>query len=120
MDGYRKHPVLRVKRAQFMITPALAITAHAAQGRTLGAVIADLERGRGVSWMSSYVAITRVRRRENLLIFRPFDRKPHNEGEMPGTQKLLQVLRGDTVDWEEWEAKLMPRDQCGRCHVATS
>eukprot|EP00959_Pyramimonas_sp_CCMP1952_P202302 4230408-Pyramimonas_sp.AAC.1 len=73
-----------------MITPALAITAHAAQGRTLGAVIAALERGRGVSWMSSYAAITRVRRRENLLISRPFDRKPHNEGEMLGAQKLLQ------------------------------
>ena len=65
--------------------------------------------------MSAYVAITRVRRRENLLIFRPFDRKPYNEGEMPGTQKLLQVLRGESVDWDEWEAKLMPRDQCERC-----
>ena len=61
------------------------------------------------------MAITRVRRRENLLIFRPFDRKPYNEGEMPGTQKLLQVLRGERVDWDEWEAKLMPRDQCERC-----
>ena len=115
LDGYRKHPVLGVKRTQFMITPALAITAHAAQGRTLGAVIADLERGRGVSWMSSYVAITRVRRRENLLIFRPFDRKPYNEGEMAGTKKLLEVLRGEDVDWEDWEAQLMPRDECGRC-----
>ena len=107
--------MLGVKRTQFMITPALAVTAHAAQGRTMGAVIADLERGRGVSWMSSYVAITRVRRRENLLIFRPFDRKPYNEGEMAGTQKLLQVLRGGPVDWENWEAQLMPRDQCERC-----
>eukprot|EP00959_Pyramimonas_sp_CCMP1952_P402622 8436892-Pyramimonas_sp.AAC.1 len=70
-----------------MITPALAVTAHSAQGRTVAAVIADLERGRGVSWMSSCVAITRVRRRENLLMFRPFDRKPYNAGEMPGTQK---------------------------------
>ena len=82
LGGYRKKPVLSVKRTQFMITPSLAVTAHAAQGRTMGAVIADLERGRGVSWMSSYVAITRVRRRENLLIFRPFDRKPYNEGEI--------------------------------------
>ena len=81
----------------------------------MSAVIADLERGRGVSWMSSYVAITRVRRRENLLIFRPFDRKPYNEGEMAGTQKLLQVLRGEHVDWEDWKAQLMPRDQCERC-----
>ena len=34
---------------------------------------------------------------------------------MPGAQKLLQVLRGESVDWDEWEAMLMPRDQCGRC-----
>ena len=34
---------------------------------------------------------------------------------MPGAQNLLQVLRGEGVDWDEWEAKLMPRDQCGRC-----
>eukprot|EP00959_Pyramimonas_sp_CCMP1952_P434072 9089891-Pyramimonas_sp.AAC.1 len=81
----------------------------------MAAVIADFERGRGMSWMSSYVAITRVRKRENLLTFRPFDRKPDNAGEMPGTQKLLQVLRGDKMDWDEWEAELMPRDQCERC-----
>eukprot|EP00959_Pyramimonas_sp_CCMP1952_P021530 453903-Pyramimonas_sp.AAC.1 len=94
-----------------MITSALAVAAHAAQGRTMCAVIADLGRGRGVSWMSSYVAIARARRRENSLIFRPFDGKPYNEGEMPGAQKLLQVLRGKKVDWEEWGAKLMLRDQ---------
>ena len=115
LDGYRKHPVLGVKRTQFMITPALAITAHAAQGRTLGAVIADLERGRGVSWMSSYVAIARVRRRENLLIFWQFNRKAYNEGEMAGAKKLLQVLRGEDVDWVKWETVVMPRDQCERC-----
>ena len=61
--------------------------------------------------MSSYVFIMRVRRRENLLSFRPLGRKPCNEGEMPGTQKLLQVVRGESVHWEEWEAKLLPRDQ---------
>ena len=115
LGGYRKHSVLGAKRTQFMLTPSLAVTAHAAQGRTLSAVIADLERGRGVSWMSFYVAITRVRRRGDLLIFRPFGRKPYMEGEMTGAKKLLQVLRGEDVDWEEWEAELMPRDQCERC-----
>eukprot|EP00959_Pyramimonas_sp_CCMP1952_P419445 8785463-Pyramimonas_sp.AAC.1 len=81
----------------------------------MAAVIADLERGRGVSWMSSYVAITRVRRRENSLICRPFGRKPYNAGEMPGAKKFLQFLRGESFDWGEWEAELMPRDQCERC-----
>eukprot|EP00959_Pyramimonas_sp_CCMP1952_P040971 856878-Pyramimonas_sp.AAC.1 len=54
-----KHPVLSVKRTQFMITPALAATAHSAQGRAMAAVMADLGTGRGVSWMSSYAAIAR-------------------------------------------------------------
>eukprot|EP00959_Pyramimonas_sp_CCMP1952_P054369 1137024-Pyramimonas_sp.AAC.1 len=65
--------------------------------------------------MASYVAIARVRRRGDLSIFRPFDRKPHNAGEMPGARKLLQVLRGERVEWDEWEEELMPRDQCERC-----
>ena len=69
MDGYRKPLEFIAKRAQFMIAPSLAATAHAAQGRTMGAVIADLERGRDVSWRSSYAAITRVRKRENLFFF---------------------------------------------------
>eukprot|EP00959_Pyramimonas_sp_CCMP1952_P177445 3709054-Pyramimonas_sp.AAC.1 len=47
LGGYRKHPVLGVKRTQFMITPALAATAHAAQGRAMAAAISDLDRGRG-------------------------------------------------------------------------
>ena len=34
---------------------------------------------------------------------------------MLGTKKPLQVLRGESVNWEEWEAQLMPRDQCGWC-----
>eukprot|EP00959_Pyramimonas_sp_CCMP1952_P156542 3273773-Pyramimonas_sp.AAC.1 len=65
--------------------------------------------------MSSYVAIARVRRRGNLLTFKPFDRKPCDAGEMPGAKKSLQVLRGDKVEWDEWEEGLMPRDQCERC-----
>eukprot|EP00959_Pyramimonas_sp_CCMP1952_P189076 3954736-Pyramimonas_sp.AAC.1 len=73
-----------------MTTPALAVTAHSAQGRTMAAAIAELERGRDASWMASYVAIARVRRRGDLLIFRPFDRKPYSAREMPGAKKLLQ------------------------------
>ena len=103
LDGFRGHPVLAMKRTQILITQALAVTAHAAQGRTMGAVIADLEGGRGVSWMASYVAITRVRRREQLLIFWPFARAPYNEGEMPETKLLLQVMRGEDVPWEKLE-----------------
>ena len=88
LDGYRERPALGVKRAQFLIALALAVTAYAAQGRTMGGAIARLERGPGVSWMANYVAITRMRRHEHLLILRPFAIAPHNEGEMNGTRLL--------------------------------
>eukprot|EP00959_Pyramimonas_sp_CCMP1952_P242754 5074367-Pyramimonas_sp.AAC.1 len=75
LDLYRKKPVLGVRRRQFISSPGLACTARAAQGRTLDAVIADLEEGRKVSWMSSYVAITRVKTRQGQLMYRPFSRQ---------------------------------------------
>jgi hypothetical protein len=109
LDAYRPRPMLSVKRRQFLITPGLASTAHAAQGRTMPAVIADLREGRNVSWMASYVAITRVRYREDLLIYRPFDRTPFTKGEMMGTKLLLSKLRGETIKWNDIEESIMPR-----------
>ena len=48
LDGYRgKKAVLAIKRKQIPLAPALACTAHSAQGQTLEAVIADLVVGRG-------------------------------------------------------------------------
>eukprot|EP00959_Pyramimonas_sp_CCMP1952_P156282 3268557-Pyramimonas_sp.AAC.1 len=34
---------------------------------------------------------------------------------MASARKLLRALRGEGVDWDEWEAELMPRGQCERC-----
>ena len=85
LDGYRgKKAVLGIKRKQIPLAPALALTAHAAQGQTKEAVIADLVIGRGVSSISSYVALTRIRNREGLMIYRPFDREPFTQGIPPG------------------------------------
>ena len=65
--------------------------------------------------MSTYVAITRVRRREHLLIYRPFDREPYTHGEMEGTRMLLKKLRGESINWDEIEENHMPRRRCGKC-----
>eukprot|EP00959_Pyramimonas_sp_CCMP1952_P389449 8160570-Pyramimonas_sp.AAC.1 len=46
LDAYREKPALGVRRKQILISPGLASTAHAAQGQSLGAVIADLQGGR--------------------------------------------------------------------------
>ena len=73
LDKGRLHPQLRIRRHQLPLTPAFAMTAHAAQGQTFskGAIV-DLNIGGRSSTMSSYVALTRVERREDLLIYRPF------------------------------------------------
>ena len=74
IDAYRgKNAVLAVKRTQFGVGPGFACTAHGAQGKSEKAVIADLQVGRGVASIASYVAITRVTSRKGLVIFRPFD-----------------------------------------------
>ena len=67
LDTGRLHPVLQIKRQQLPLTPAFAMTAHAAQEQTFskGAVV-DLNIGGSSSAMSSYVALTRVVRREDL------------------------------------------------------
>ena len=95
---------------------ALACTAHAAQGKTLPAVIADLALGRGVSSIASYVAITRVTHRQGLLIFRPFDVKPFQEGVPEGTALLLRNLRGEDIDWKRIEDNYIPEKNCGLCN----
>ena len=102
-DKGRKHPVLRISRQQIPLAPAFAITSHAAQGQTLAAAIVDLQIGRGTSSISSYVAITRVKTRNDLLIYRAFDRQLFTNGGPEGPELLLKTLRGEYVDWKAIE-----------------
>ena len=102
LDKGGLHPVLQIKRQQFQITPAIAMTAHAAQGQTFskGAIV-DLNIGGSSSAMSSYVALTHVERRVDLLIDRPFPRHLFNQGQKQGPALLLQVWRkGVEVHWK--------------------
>ena len=116
IDGYRgRHAVLRVKRKQFPLAPAFATTAHQAQGGTKKAVIADLQLGRGVSSIASYVAITRVKRRAGLLIYRDFDLEPFQQGIPEGTDLLLKVLSKEKIDWDAIEQQYIPRKVCANC-----
>eukprot|EP00959_Pyramimonas_sp_CCMP1952_P362707 7595518-Pyramimonas_sp.AAC.1 len=65
--------------------------------------------------MSSYVAITRVKTRQGLLIYRPFSRQPYAQGELEGTRLLLHKLRGEALPWPDVTERLMPQKTCGRC-----
>ena len=117
LDKGRLHPQLKIRRRQLPLTPAFAMTAHAAQGQTFskGAIV-DLNIGGSSSTMSSYVAMTRVERREDLLIYRPFPLELFNKGQKPGMDLLLRVWRHDkTIDWEAIEKEHMPSKFCPNC-----
>eukprot|EP00959_Pyramimonas_sp_CCMP1952_P143633 3007047-Pyramimonas_sp.AAC.1 len=62
--------------------------------------------------MSSCVAITRVRRRENLLIFRPFDRAPCNAGATRGERGLGRM--GGGTDAKRRPVRALPAEVVGR------
>ena len=113
LDKGRMYPQLEIKRHQLPLAPAFAWTAHTAQGQTLPAAIVDLSR----SAMSSYVAFTRVKRKEDLLIYRAFDRDIFNGGPLEGPELLLSVLRGEEIDWAAIEEKHMPRHMCTGCET---
>ena len=115
LDKERKVPMLGVSREQLPLAPAFAITAHASQGQTLPAAIVELQLGRGVNIIASYVALTRVRCRLDVLISRAFDRSLFSKGAALGPELLLRVLRGEAVDWRALEEKYTPRRRCAGC-----
>ena len=108
LDQHRTFPRLKVERWQIPLAPAYAITAHSSPGRTLRAAIIDLQLGRGVNRISSYVAMTRVRNRSDLLIYRPFDKDVFSQGPPQGPSLLLQHLRGEHIYWKAIEAEHTP------------
>ena len=116
MDSYRgTKAVLKIKRKQIPLAPGLACTAHASQGQTMSAIIADLCLGRNVSSIAAYVALTRIRNRQGLVIYRPFDLEPFTEGVPEGTALLLRKLRGEDLNWSEIEETLIPKKNCSVC-----
>ena len=99
LDKDRDRPVLKIKRLQFPLAPAVAVTAHASQGQTLKN---DRERGRcgfdlcmssAGNALTAYVAITRVTKLEDLMIFRSFGIEAFQKGNSRGRETLMKVLR---------------------------
>ena len=115
LDKHRPKPRLKITRQQLPLAPAFAATAHAAQGQTLVAAIPDLQIGSGTSPIASYVAMTRVKTRNDLLIFRPFSHELFTRGTLEGAELLLRVLRGEEIDWQAIEEKHTPKGYCTGC-----
>ena len=117
LDKDRKYPQLRVTRTQFPLAPSFAVTAHVAQGQTLPeGVIADLCVMLGSACFTAYIAVTRVRSRDDLLIFRPFKMETFQTGVNIGRELLLRQLRGEFIDWKALLAKYCEERACANCH----
>ena len=67
LDKGRKVSVLGIKRTQLPLAPGYAMTAHSSQGKTLPAVLLDLDVDKQVDPTFGTVAATRVRSREDVL-----------------------------------------------------
>ena len=116
LDRNRTAPQLRVSRLQFPLAPGFAVTAHIAQGQTLReGVIADFNISDTGNPFTTYVAATRVTGRDKLLILRPFPAAPFQRGIGIGRALLLQLWRGDPINWEALRRKYTDERPCSEC-----
>ena len=116
LDKGRKVKLLKVKRTQLPLTPAYAMTAHSSQGKTLPAVLVDLQVDKKVDPTLATVALTRVRNREDVLIMRPFASWLYQRGPTSdGPDLLLRKLRGEEIDWAAVREAKRPCATCQGC-----
>ena len=61
------------------------------------AAIVDLMHGKGTSSITAHVALTRVCRRDDLIVYRPCVRSAFTGGPIEGPKLLMKQLRGERV-----------------------
>ena len=89
VDGDKQN---RVARRQFPLSPHFANTVYSSQGLTIGTGVVDLKVGRNTDSTTLYVAISRFRRADDLLILQPFDIEVLQQGEPAQAAFLLEHL----------------------------
>ena len=108
--------MLKVQRTQLPLIPGYAMTAHASEGKTLPAVLLDLQVDKRVDPTIGTVATTRVRSRDDVLILRPFPRWLFQRGmASEGPDLLLKKLRGEAIDWATIREATRPCSTCKEC-----
>ena len=90
---------MKAKRFGFQIVPDFGQTAHSVQGVSLAAVIVDCLTvdlcSRTTEMLAAYIGLSRVKRKEALLIAEPFSQALFGHGQPPGPEILMKVLRRD-------------------------
>jgi len=98
VDSNRRHPVLRVNRSQLPVGPDYARTAYSTQGLTLDAAMVDLCFDESADAATAYVALSRVRSADDILIMQPFTLDLFQKGMPIGPRLLLKKLRGECIE----------------------
>ena len=90
---------MKAKRWGWCFVPDFGQTAHSVQGASLKAVIVDCLKvdicSRETEMLAAYIGLSRVRRKEALLIAEPFSPALFCHGQPPGPDILMKVLRQD-------------------------
>ena len=98
------------------MAPGFATTAHAAQGQTYAeGAVTDMQIGEGGDPLTAYIAVTRVKDRHGLHIYRPFDAAPYQKGRSVGRALLLQAWRGESIDWATLRMRHREEEVCSEC-----
>ena len=97
VDSDSPKPKIKVTREQVGIGPDYARTAYSTQGLTLDAALVDLCFSDETNPTTAYVALSRVRGADDVLIIQDFDIEPFQQGIPVGPKWLLKTLRREDL-----------------------
>ena len=97
LDSDSPKPENKVSREQVGVGPDYARTAYSTQGLTLDAALVDLCFSDETNPTTAYVALSRVRGANDVLIIQEFDIEPFQQGIPVGPRWLLKTLRGEDL-----------------------
>ena len=112
VDGDKQN---RVARRQFPLSPHFANTVYSSQGLTIGTGVVDLKVGRNTDATTLYVAISRFRRADDLLILQPFDVEVLQQARL--SRVSPPRLRSCWSTWSSWQRKTKMRHDSGQKHM---
>ena len=88
---------IKARRTGFQIVPDFGQTAHSMQGASLVSVIVDClpldHCPKPTDMLAAYIGLSRVRTKEALLIAEPFSPALFAQGQPPGPEILMKVMR---------------------------
>ena len=88
---------MKIRRHQLPVAPDFARTIYSMQGFTLSAGKVDLNLGAHSDPVTGYVALSRFRRADDVLILQPFELEVFQQGVADQPALLREKLRGQDI-----------------------